>query len=146
MRIKTAIERLTWPTLKLHVQTASLFVRVKKGCVLLRLEPWPQCSKSQLQSSNKKLLKCKRTIQIALFNVRTLKKIGQLQELTASTIDHKIDIICIQEHRYTHSEDISYHDSGNGWTLATASAWKNCQYHDRWCRYAYRTTSPKINK
>ncbi len=33
--------------------------------------------------------------------------------------------IRIQEHRYTHSEDIKYHDSGNGWTLTTASAWKN---------------------
>ena len=70
---------------------------------------------------NQKLLKCKRTMQIATFNVRTLKKIGQLPELTASAIDHNIDIICIQEHRYTHSEDIKYHDSGNGWTLATAS-------------------------
>ena len=27
--------------------------------------------------------------------------------------------------RYTHSEDIKYYDTGNGWTLATASAWKN---------------------
>ena len=35
------------------------------------------------------------------------------------------DIICIQKHRYTHSEDIKYHDSGNGWMLATVSAWKN---------------------
>ena len=40
-------------------------------------------------------------------------------------IDHNRDIICIQEHRYTHSEDIKYHDTGNGWTLATASGWKN---------------------
>ena len=66
-----------------------------------------------------KLLKCKQTIHIATFNVRTLNKIGQLPELTA------LDIICIQEHRYTHSEDIKYHDCGNGWTLAPASAWKN---------------------
>ena len=50
---------------------------------------------------------------------------GQLPELTASAVDHNIDIICIQEHRYTHSEDNKYHDSGNGWTLATASARKN---------------------
>ena len=54
-----------------------------------------------------KLLKCKQTIQIATF------------------IDDNIDMICIQEHRYTRSEDIKYHDSGKGWTLATASAWKN---------------------
>ena len=72
-----------------------------------------------------KLLKCKQTIQIATFNVRTLNRIRQLSELTASAIDHNIEIICIQEHRYTHSEDIEYHDTCNGWMLATASAWKN---------------------
>ena len=42
----------------------------------------------------------------------------------SSDIDHNIDIICIQEYRYAYSEDIKYHDTGNGWTLATASAWK----------------------
>ena len=60
-----------------------------------------------------------------MFNARTLNRIGQLPEFTASAIDHKIDIICIQEHRYIHSKDIKYHNTGNGWTLATASAWKN---------------------
>ena len=70
---------------------------------------------------NQKLLKCKQTIQIATFNVRTLNKI----ELTASAVEHKIDIICIQEHRYTHTEDIKYHETGNGWMLGTVSAWKN---------------------
>ena len=59
------------------------------------------------------------------FNVRTLNRIGQLPELTASAVEHKIDIICIKEHRYTHAEDIKYRDTGNGWTLATVSAWKN---------------------
>ena len=71
-----------------------------------------------------KLLKCKQTIQITTFNVRTLNRIGQLPELTASAVEHKIDIICIQEHRYTHTKDIKYHKTGNGWTLATVSAWK----------------------
>ena len=70
-----------------------------------------------------KLLKCKQTIQT--FNVRTLNRIGQLSELTASAVEHKIDIICIQEHRYTHTEDIKYHETGNGWMLVTVSAWKN---------------------
>ena len=65
------------------------------------------------------------TIQIATFNVRTFSRIGQLPELTASAVEHKIDIICIQEHRYTHTEDIKYHETGNGWTPATVSAWKN---------------------
>ena len=42
-----------------------------------------------------KLLKCKQTIQIATFNVKTLNRIGQLSELTASAVEHKIDVICI---------------------------------------------------
>ena len=90
-----------------------------------------------------KLLKCKCTIQIATFNVRTLNRIGQLPELTASAIAHNIDIIYIQEHRYIPSEDIEYHDAGNGWTFVSASAWKNCNNR---CRYAYRTTCHKITK
>ena len=80
--------------------------------------------KSATELKQQKLLKFKQTIQITIFNVRTLKKI-ELAELIASAIDHSIDIICIHEHRYTFSEDINYHDSGKGWTLATASAWKN---------------------
>ena len=43
-----------------------------------------------------KLLKFKRTIQIATFNIGTFKRIGQLPEVTSSVIDHNIDIICIQ--------------------------------------------------
>ena len=82
--------------------------------------------KSATELKQQKLLKCKHTIQIATFNVRTLNRIRQLPELTASAIGHNIDIICIQEYRYTHSEDIKYHDTGNVWTLATTSAWKNC--------------------
>ena len=81
--------------------------------------------KSATELKQEKLLKCKQTIQIATSNVRTLNRIGQLPELTASAIEHKIDIICIQEHRYTHTKDIKYHETGNGWTLATVSAWKN---------------------
>ena len=59
------------------------------------------------------------------FNVRTLNRIGQHPELSASAVEHKIDIICMQEHRYTHTGDIRYHETGNGWMLATVSAWKN---------------------
>ena len=81
--------------------------------------------KSATELKQQKILKCKQTIQIATFNVRTLNRIGQLPELTASAVEHNIDTICIQEHRYTHSEDIKYHNTGNGWTLATVSAWKN---------------------
>ena len=85
----------------------------------------PVFEKSATELKQQKLLKCKYTVHIVTFDVRTLNRIGQLQELTASAIDHKTDIICIQEHRYTHSEDNKYHDTGNGWMLATSSAWKN---------------------
>ena len=81
--------------------------------------------KSATELKQSKLLKCKQTLQIATFNVRTLNRIGQLPELIASAEEHNIDIICIQEHRYTHTEDIKYHETGNGWSLATVSAWKN---------------------
>ena len=78
------------------------------------------------------------------FNVRILNRISQLPELTASAIDHKIDIIFIQEHRYTHTEDIKYHQTGNEWTVATVSAWKKLyQCHGRRGRNAYRTKSVK---
>ena len=70
--------------------------------------------KSATELKQSKLLKCKQTLQIATFNVRTLNRIGQLPELIASVEEHKIDIICIQEHRYTHTEDIKYHETGNG--------------------------------
>ena len=81
--------------------------------------------KSATELKRQKLLKCKQTLQIATFNVRTLNRIGQQPELIASAVEHKIDIICIQEHRYTHTEDIKYHETGNGWSLVTVSAWKN---------------------
>ena len=81
--------------------------------------------KSATDLKRQKLLKCKQTLQIATFNVRTLHRIGQLPELIASAVEHKIDIICIQEHTYTHTEDIKYHETGNGWSLVTVSAWKN---------------------
>ena len=92
-----------------------------------------------------KLLKCKQTIQIATFNIRTLNKIGQLSELTGSAVEHKKDVICIQEHRHTHThtEDIKYHETGNGWMLVTASAWKNCQCIGRRGGNAYWTESVK---
>ena len=80
--------------------------------------------KSATELKQSKLLKCKQTLQIATFNVRTLNRIGQLPELITSAEEHKIDIICIQEHRYTHTEDIKYYETGNGWSLVTVSAWK----------------------
>ena len=72
-----------------------------------------------------KLLKSKSTIQIVTFNVRTFNGIGHIPELTSSAIDHNVEIICMQEHRHNHSEDIKYLYTDNGWTFVSASAWKN---------------------
>ena len=71
-----------------------------------------------------KLLKCKSTLQKATLDVKTFNRIDQLPELTSSVIDYNIYVIYIQEHRYRHSEDIKYHDTGNGWAIVLASAWK----------------------
>ena len=92
--------------------------------------------KSATELKRPKLLKCKQTLQIETFNVRTLNRIGQLPELIASAVEHKIDIICIQEHRCTHTEDIKYYETGNGWSLVTVSAWKNSVIY---IYVAYRT-------
>ena len=78
---------------------------------------------SVFKKSATKFLKWKRAIQIVTFSVRTLNRIGKLPKQTASVIYH--NIICIQNHRYTHGEDIRYHNTGNGWTLATVSTWEN---------------------
>ena len=44
-----------------------------------------------------KLLRYKSTIQIVTLNVRTFNRIGKVADLTPSTTDHNIFIICIQE-------------------------------------------------
>ena len=65
-------------------------------------------------------------MHISIFNVRILNRIGQLPELTASAVDHNVDIVCVQEHRYYHCEiDIKYHDTGDGWMFISAFACKN---------------------
>ena len=86
----------------------------------------PVFEKSATQLKQKqKLLKFKSTIQIVTFNVRTFYRIGQIPELTASGVDHNIDIICVKEHKYLHSEDMKYHDTSNRWTFVSVFAWKN---------------------
>ena len=65
-------------------------------------------------------------MHIATFNVRTLNRIDRFPELTASVLEHNIDIVCVQEYRYHRGEEeIKYHDTGNGWTFIAASAWRN---------------------
>ena len=72
------------------------------------------------------LLKCKSIINVAIFKVGTLKRIGEVPELTASAVEHNINIVCLQELSYHHREvEIKYLDPGNGWTFVSVSAWKN---------------------
>ena len=71
-----------------------------------------------------KLLQCKSSIHIVTFNFRTLNRIDQLPDRTASVVEH--DIVCVQKHRYYHNEvEIKYHNTGSEWTFISASAWKN---------------------
>ena len=50
----------------------------------------------------------------------------QLPDLRASAAKHDMDIICIQEHRYYHSElEVKYHYTGSGWTFVSILAGKN---------------------
>ena len=73
-----------------------------------------------------KFLKSSKNIHISTFNIRTFKSDCQSSELVASVIEHDIDIICIQEYRLYHKDiDIKYNILNYGWTLVTASSWKN---------------------
>ena len=87
----------------------------------------PMFEKSATKLAHKqKFLKCKSTIHILTFNFRNLNWIDQLPELTVSSWEHNIDIVCIKEHRYHHSElEIKYHNTGNGWMFISASIWRN---------------------
>ena len=106
-----------------HTQTTcpnriALHVGKKKRARLAgigALAPVFEKSATELKQKQK-LIKCKSTIYIATFNVRTLRWNRPTTGATASVIDHNIDIICIQEHRHLHSEDIKSHDIGIEWT------------------------------
>ena len=78
------------------------------------------------QTSKTSLQRCKKSTLISTFNVRTLNTINQLPELVSSAIQLKADVICVQEHRFFHSDvKLKYHDIGKGWWFISASAWKN---------------------
>ena len=87
----------------------------------------PVFEKSATDSKPKpKLLKCKKIVNIAAFNIRTLNTVNQLPELAASADKHNIDIICRQEHRFYYCKlGMKYHDTSNGWRSVLVSALKN---------------------
>ena len=112
---------------KNYLNSASPFAHLKKMVRSAEVAALAQVfEKSATELKQKqKFLKCKNTILMVIFNVRTLIKIRQLSEVTATAQDHNIDIVCVQEHRYHHSEeDIKYHDTGKGLTFFPASARK----------------------
>ena len=67
------------------------------------------------ERNRRQLLKCKRTINLSTFNVRTLQSIKQISELIAIAVSYDIDVINVQEHRFYHEDiDLKYHELGNG--------------------------------
>ena len=78
------------------------------------------------ERNRRQLLKCKRTINLSTFNVRTLLSIKQMSELFAIAVTYHIDVVNVQEHRFYHEDiDLKYHELGNGWTFISASTFKN---------------------
>ena len=78
----------------------------------------------QTKKINSRLMKGKKDIFIAAFNVQTLQKEGKIPELIASADSTKHDIICIQEHRFIHEEFATKEHIFGSWRLITCSAWK----------------------
>ena len=97
--------------------------RVRVQCQALHHE---KQATDSLIHQKPKFLKSSKNIHISTFNIITFKNDCQSSELVASAIEHDIDIICIQEHRLYHKDiDIKYNILNYGWTLVTASSWKN---------------------
>ena len=72
------------------------------------------------------LLKCTRNLHISTFKTRTLTSSYQIGELTAAAALHNQDPIFVQEHSHFHDGvRLKHHDTGNGCTLVTSSAYKN---------------------
>ena len=86
----------------------------------------PDFDKFVTERNRRQLLKCKRTINLSTFNVRTLQSIKQMSELIAIAVTYHIDVINVQEHRFYHEDiDLKYHELGNGWAFISASDLKN---------------------
>ena len=101
--------------------------------------------KSATELKQQKLLKCKQTIQIATFDVRTLNRIVQPPELTALAVEYEIDITCITRTQI-HAQ--------RGYKISRYWQWMDAshcismdkldQCHGRKCRHIHRTKSVKI--
>ncbi|XP_033120876.1 craniofacial development protein 2-like [Anneissia japonica] len=66
-------------------------------------------------------------VTISTFNTRTLNSIVSVNELLYHAVTQQNHIICIQEHRLLHAQEVKYNYLGNGWQLVTSSATQNSQ-------------------
>ena len=59
-------------------------------------------------------------------NIVNISTLNRITEITACAVEHNIDIICVQEHKYYLSEiELKCHDTYYEWALVLAYAWKN---------------------
>ena len=79
----------------------------------------------QTKKINSRLMKGKKDIFIAAFNVQTLQKEGKIPELVTTTDSTKHEIICLQEHRFIHEGFATKEYIFGSCRLITCSAWKN---------------------
>ena len=72
-------------------------------------------------------LKCKKNVNIATMNSRTLRKPHKQVELCAMAKKYNINAIGIQEHRIVHSDNsqLEYENLADGYQMVTISAWRN---------------------
>ena len=72
-----------------------------------------------------KFIRVTSDLYITSYNTCTLTKEFYLDELVNSIRKHKLDIVCIQEHRFLHPEPIKYHQLASDNILVTSSATLN---------------------
>ena len=87
----------------------------------------------------------KNIIYIETIKFKNLQTINKLLEFIASPVEHNIDSICVQEHRYYQWElELKCYDNGNGWTFVTSSRGEiNQCFYGRWSN-ASQSTCLKI--
>ena len=67
----------------------------------------------------------KRVLHVSNFTVCTPDTLFQQSEPIASAMNQRIDMTCIQEHRYFQEDiNLKYHNLGKGWALIMAFLWK----------------------
>ncbi|XP_072039049.1 craniofacial development protein 2-like [Amphiura filiformis] len=78
-------------------------------------------------SRGAQFLKCKKPINIATMNTRTLKNPHKQLELCALAKKYRIEVLAIQEHRIVHSDnsELQFEQLPEGFQLITASAYRN---------------------